>query len=126
MCKDNENYTHQLPNFDEQLKTTEIGRRMQGIIKESFRLGPNNREEMVGSLFMDLDLFGFQKDKLSPGDGYMSVAADANHAFFASYCDIFVTQDTRTAAKAEAVYKYLDLDIKVFDVPKLAAWFNSF
>jgi len=95
-------------------------------MKQSFRLDPNNREEIVGSLFMDLDLFGLKKDKLSPGHGYMSVATDANHAFFASYCHLFVTQDTRTAAKAEAVYKYLDLDIKVFDVPKLAAWFNSF
>ena len=106
---------------DQLLPETETGQLMQDVMTDSFRLAPDNREDLIASLFMNLDSLGYRQDKLRPGHGYMSVATDAQHAFYASYCDIFVTQDERTADKAKAVYEYLQLPTKVVNLNELAA-----
>ena len=110
--------------LEQLFQETDLGRRINDVMIESFRLDPKNREDIVASLFMNLDLLGFEKDKLSERHGYMSVATDASHCFYASYCDIFVTQDSKTAAKSRAVYKYLKIDTEVFDVKQLEKWIN--
>jgi hypothetical protein len=102
------------------LQKSETGRLIDRVMKESFLSDAHNRQEIVGSLFMNLDLFGFKSDKLNSQHGFTSVSTDADHSYYASYCDIFVTQDEKTAKKCEAVYKYLHLDTYVADIDKLA------
>lgn len=114
-----------LTALDAQLLKSAIGRRIEQVMMESFLSHASNRQEIVGSLFMHLDLFGFQSDKLTPGHGYTSVTTDAEHCFYASYCDIFVTQDTKTAAKAKEVYSFLNLDTNVMDIDQMAEWIRS-
>ena len=104
------------------LTATVLGQRIREGMNELMADDPNDREGIIFGLFMNLDFLGFKKDKIKDGHGYMSVAADATHCFYASYCDLFVTDDERTAKKAEAVYKYLKISTKVLTMSQLADW----
>jgi len=103
------------------LPNTETGQLMQEVMTNSFRSDPNNREDIIASYFMNLDALGYRQDKIKRGHGYMSLATDAQHAFYASYCDFFVTNDEPTTDKAKAVYNYLRLPTKVTTLQELAA-----
>ena len=86
---------------------------------------PFDREGIIFALFMNLDVLGFKKDKISGSHGYMSIATDATHCFYASQCDIFVTNDDRTAKKAAAVYKFLHLRTAVKTMPAFLEWIKD-
>jgi hypothetical protein len=44
---------------------------------------------------------------------------------YASFCDLFITDDERTAKKTEAVYKYLKIQTKVLTMRQLSDWVNA-
>lgn len=57
------------------------------------------------SFFNAMDLLGFWQDKLTNRSN-LARSYDANHAYFASACDYFVTNDQRTRNKANVLYYY--------------------
>jgi len=61
------------------------------------------RQEVFQSLFNILDAIGFWQDKVNDGST-MNRSYDANHAYFASACDYFVTNDRNTRNKANVAY----------------------
>lgn len=63
--------------------------------------GLNNR---FGGIFELLDLLGYWTDKYNDKSNYARLW-DSNHAYFASCCDYFVSDDKRTRNKAKVVYK---------------------
>lgn len=73
------------------------------------RYGFGNRDNIGGFQFFIaayamLDLIGYKPDKLSKASLAMnSVNTDAKHAFFAAFCDYFVTQDAHLTCKARSL-----------------------
>ena len=63
-------------------------------------------QEGFQSFFNILDWMGFWRDKYKERSN-MARAYDAGHAYFATYCDYFVTNDKRTMNKANVVYQAL-------------------
>ena len=61
-------------------------------------------QDMFISFFNFLDLIGFWRDKLTEKSN-LARAYDANHAYHASICDYFVTNDIRTLHKSNVVYQ---------------------
>lgn len=57
------------------------------------------------SFFNALDMLGFWQDKTEDG-ALMNRTYDAQHAYFATGCDYFVTNDHRTCMKANVLYQY--------------------
>ena len=68
-------------------------------------------QEMFQSLFNILDALGFWQDKVKAGSS-MNRSYDANHAYFATMCDYFVTDDKKTRNKANVCYKLCRIKTK--------------
>ncbi|MBE6332165.1 MAG: hypothetical protein E7070_07670 [Bacteroidales bacterium] len=64
----------------------------------------NSTTDMFLSLFNILDALGYWQDKAKCGSS-MNRIYDAKHAYFASFCDYFVTDDKNTKNKANVAYK---------------------
>lgn len=63
------------------------------------------------SAYTMLDLLGYRSDKLSkPRSTINSILSDAQHAYLASFCDCFITEDRRLASKAKALYHEFGID----------------
>lgn len=63
----------------------------------------NFKQEMFQSTFNILDALGFWLDKVNVGST-MNRIYDANHAYFASACDYFITNNRNTRNKANFIY----------------------
>lgn len=64
----------------------------------------NSVQEGFQSCFNILDAIGFWKDKINKGST-MNRSFDANHAYFATLCNYFVTNDRNTRIKANVAYR---------------------
>ena len=63
------------------------------------------------SFFNAMDMLGFWQDKRTERSN-MARSYDANHAYFASACDYFITNDRRTCNKANVLYYYYGMKTK--------------
>lgn len=69
-----------------------------------------NRIEFFMRAYSMLDMFGYKSDKLpKQTDNFQNIQTDGEHAFFAAHCDYFVTADKKLRAKAQALYKKLNI-----------------
>lgn len=63
-----------------------------------------------------LDMLGYKPDPLTkPANTVMNIRHDAEHAYYAQFCDYLVTDDKKFKAKAEVLYRLLDVKTKVVD-----------
>lgn len=67
------------------------------------------------SFFNAMDMLGFWQDKRTNRSN-LARSYDANHAYFASVCDYFVTNDQRTCNKANVLYYYFGMKTKVVSI----------
>ena len=70
-----------------------------------------NRQEAFNSFFNAMDMLGFWQDKLTT-KSTLARLYDANHAYHATFCDYFVTDDIRTRNKANVLYEYYEYQTK--------------
>ncbi|AEE51091.1 hypothetical protein [Haliscomenobacter hydrossis] len=71
----------------------------------------NTHYNRFTSSYNMLDMIGYKSDKLpKQTDSFQNVATDGEHAFFASYCDIFVVGDKKLASKAQVLYHEFNID----------------
>lgn len=76
---------------------------------QSSSFGLNHR---VTAIFEMLDMVGYWKDKVTKSSNYARFW-DSGHAFFAAYCDYFISDDKRTRNKARVVYHQFNIGTKV-------------
>lgn len=70
------------------------------------------------ALYLALDMVGFRSDKKRTMENRY---ADAEHAYYASKCDVFVTGDARLSEKAQAIYNKLGITTKIISDSDLIA-----
>ena len=104
---------------------TDFGQRMRECIQDLLYEETEDREKLIFTLFMNLVFLGFSKDKITDRHGFINLVADATHCFYASNCDIFVTEDDKTRKKSAAVFKYLQLSTKILSMVEFAGWVNN-
>ena len=106
-------------NIDEELKTkleidkniinnltvSELIKKYGSIIISYVNNTSSTLQEKFQSFFNILNAVGYWSDKAGKGSNLNRIY-DANHAFYASACDYFVTNDKRTMMKANFLYKY--------------------
>jgi hypothetical protein len=73
------------------------------------KFGLHNR---IAGVFELLEMFGYWKDKETSTSNYARLW-DADHCFFASYCDFFISDDKRARNKAAVVYHIYDKRTKI-------------
>jgi uncharacterized protein YutD len=70
--------------------------------------------EQICSIFNFLDFVGFWKDKNSSKSN-MARMYDASHAYFASGCDFFISNDLRARMKSKVAYEFKNIKSQVID-----------
>lgn len=112
-------------NIDEELKTkleidkniinnltaSEFIKKYGSIIISYVNNTSSTLQEKFQSFFNILNAVGYWSDKAGKGSNLNRIY-DANHAFYASACDYFVTNDKRTMMKANFLYKYYKIKTK--------------
>lgn len=84
----------------------------------------NNRQEAFNSFFNAMDMLGFWQDKLTTRST-LARLYDANHAYHATFCDYFVTDDKRTQNKANVLYAYYKYKTKAISTTQLLELINK-
>ena len=87
------------------LKSKGIDMSFNDYVKMNFHGEKSTSNEFFTAAYCILDMLGFHPDKLPKANNTIrSVTTDAKHAYFAGFCDWFVTADTRLYHKAKALY----------------------
>jgi hypothetical protein len=71
--------------------------------------------DQISSLMELLDMYGFWKDKPTIKSNYAR-SLDGIHIFISTFCDFFITNDTRSRNKAIVIFDLLNINTKVLDM----------
>lgn len=78
--------------------------------------------ELFTSLYLALNLSGFLSDKKRH---FKNIYTDSEHAYYASSCDFFVTNDSRLKEKASAIYNHYNIQTKIISSYELNSIMNA-
>jgi hypothetical protein len=104
----------------DQLNTvlTGTGSSFLGLIETAIKMNSQGHtfglSERFAAIYETLDLFGYWKDKKTNTSNYAR-AWDSNHAFFATSCKYFISDDFRNRNKARVAYHLNNIETKVID-----------
>ena len=98
------------------LKSKGIDMSFNDYVKINFHGRKYTTNEFFTTAYCLLDMLGFHSDKLPKASNTIrSVTTDSKHAYFAGFCDWFVTVDTRLYHKAKALYCNFGLSTNVLN-----------
>lgn len=102
--------------FDEKFKENFGGQSFTDLMKQTFEAVKDyNDYDKFVLFFNSLELHNVTKDKpLRKSQALESIHTDANHAWFASFSDVLVTDDKGLATKAYITYKFFEIRTKIF------------
>lgn len=112
------NYSRQeiIEQLNYKLAETGSNQSFLDIIESSIKTVNNssgsNLDLRTSVIFGLLDLFGYWKDEFTDTSNYARLW-DSQHAYFATYCDYFISDDKRTRNKTEVVYDILNFNTKI-------------
>jgi hypothetical protein len=66
--------------------------------------------------YSTLDILGISKDKIKSKNGFNNISNDAQHSYYARYCDYLITEDKGLTEKSKALYALYDVHTKVLSV----------
>ena len=104
-----------VPNITTWLKSLGVNKSFEEFVLMGFG-NKNNVDDFQFfiSAYSLLDMIGYKSDKLPKSSNAMnSVSTDAQHAYFAAFCDYLITQDTHLASKALALYNEFGISTKI-------------
>ena len=104
-----------IPNISARMKELGIDMSFEEFVLRGF--GNKNKVDdfqFFIAAYNMLDLIGYKSDKLPKASNAMnSVNTDAQHAYFAAFCDYLITQDSHLTSKARALYHEFNISTKV-------------
>lgn len=104
-----------VPNITSRMKSLGIDMSFEDFVLKGFGDKKNVDDfTFFMAAYSLLDMIGYKSDKLPKSSNAMnSVNTDAQHAYFAAFCDCFITQDTHLASKASALYNEFGISTKI-------------
>lgn len=102
--------------FDEKFKENFGGQSFTDLMKQTFEAVKDyNDYDKFVLFFNSLELHNVTKDKpLRKSQALESIHTDANHAWYASFSDVLVTDDKGLATKAYITYKFFEIRTIIF------------
>ena len=102
--------------FDEKFKENFGGQSFTDLMKQTFAsVKDYNEYDKFVLFFNSLELHNVTKDKpLRKSQALESIHTDANHAWYASFSDVLVTDDKGLATKAYITYKFFEIRTNIF------------
>jgi len=88
------------------------------LTKEVSNLFPqmNELELKIISLYSILELFGYWSDKPKIKNKEYSKIMDADHIYYSTACNIFLTRDNKLGKRALAIISYLKKKTRVYNI----------
>lgn len=100
--------------IDSFLKSKGIEMAFNDYVMQSFHGRKVSGDEFFTAAYCVLDMLGFHSDKLPKATNTIrSVTSDARHAYFAGFCDWFVTADKCLCHKAKALFSHFGVSTRV-------------
>ncbi len=110
------NYTSENVVAHLNTKVASMGMTLVEMVEYGVNLHPDGKSfslhNRFAGIFELLDMLGYWTDKPTPKSNVARLW-DANHAYFASFCDYFISNDKRTRNKAKVVYSIYDVSTNV-------------
>lgn len=104
-----------IPNISAMMKSNGIDKSFDELVLSGF--GDKGKVDDFThfiAAYCLLDMIGYRSDKLPKSSNAMnSVNTDAEHAYYAAFCDFFITQDKHLFSKATALYQEFGISTKV-------------
>ena len=106
-----------IPNVSAHLKSIGVNMDFKDFVLSPFANKTDILEPLVfTSAYLILDVLGYQSDKLpKPSNTVDSIITDSKHAYYASYCDCFITADRHLEKKSKALYHEYGIDTLVLN-----------
>jgi len=92
------------------------------IHKILYKSNKDNELAKFVSLYLVLDICGFRQDK---NHNLINISTDAKHGYYASYCDVLVSNDKKMRDKNRAVYDSLGIKTKVISLNEIKSFIQS-
>lgn len=102
--------------LDSFLPQTAINKSFSEIIFENNsknNTSKNKNFSLIIDSYLQLDMWGYQADKLTKKNQYQNLFNDASHCFYAAHCDIYINNENRGSKKTIEVYRKLDIQTVV-------------
>lgn len=105
-----------LKTVNDALKTSPLKKDLNELIDQQNQSDKNATfNQQISHGFILLNFFGLDKEKNKKAD-FTALTNDSQHAFYAAYCDIIVTEDEGLRTKAKILYENYNIPTKVFSV----------
>jgi hypothetical protein len=106
------------------LDKTKVDQMFRKSIQANLNIKSDNNElsrfDYFVNYYISLDSNGYYPDTALP-----NLVADAAHAYYGAFCDIFVTDDKKAYQKTKALYAYLNIETKVCNASDFPIQFYS-
>lgn len=104
-----------VPNITARMKSLGIDKSFEDFVMMGFGDKKNVDDfKFFMAAYSLLDMIGYKSDKLHKSSNAMnSVSTDAQHAYYAAFCDYFITQDTHLTSKALALYEEFGISTRI-------------
>lgn len=103
--------------YIEAFSQKKVGKPMSKIIQEQLSaLGHKESYTIFSAEYLTLALCNFYREKRH---SLQNINSDALHAYYASSCDVLVTEDKGLRAKAEALYAKYNIRTKIIGINQL-------
>ncbi len=106
-------------DFNEALKNSQFQKTFVDYVKDTIYTKYEGRilyYDFYIHSYDTLDILGISKDKIKPKNGFNNILNDAQHSYYARYCDYLVTEDKGLTEKSKALYNLYKVDTKVLSV----------
>jgi hypothetical protein len=92
------------------------GNSLIDIIENAVKLHPQGNKfglhNRIAGIFELLDMIGYWKDKYNEKSNYARLW-DADHTYFSTFCNYFISDDKRTRNKAKVVFEIYGITTKI-------------
>lgn len=118
------NWGNAFDYLDKVLAKTKLNQTFREMVENNLKITHKDKKlsrfDYFVNYYISLDTFGYYRDKELP-----NLIADATHAYYGAYADIFVTNDNNTYHKAKAVYENMNIETKVCKASEFPSAFYS-
>lgn len=112
-------------SFNEKLKDTPLQKSFLEFVEESFNHNKDLDKQRQFNFFISayncLNILGLDNERKVV---FSSSQADAQHAYYAAHCDIFVTNDKQLLLKSRVLYKMFGIETKALSLEEFLEYEN--
>lgn len=104
-----------LESINNILLNSALGKNLNELIEQQNSDGKATFNQKVVSCFMILNLFGLDQESNKKAN-FISLSNDAQHAFYAGYCDVLISEDEGLRTKAKILYQNYGIATSIYSI----------